>query len=126
MTAIPTHAIQPALVGRPKSRTTRAFMESSIRFSLLSCGLFSILITFSIIAVLFEESVKFFSLPEVTVKEFIFGTVWAPLLGAQKHFGIWPLVCGTLVVGVVVALFALPCGAITAIYLSEYAPRKLR
>jgi phosphate transport system permease protein len=48
------------------------------------------------------------------------------LLGAQKHFGIWPLICGTLLVTGVAMLFALPFGLITAIYLSEYAPRRLR
>lgn len=122
----PVPPARPALLGRPRSRASRAFMEGSIRFSLMVCGVFSIAITFAIIAVLFSESYKFFNLPDVTLSEFAFGTKWAPLLGAQKHFGVWPLILGTIVVGVVAALFALPCGAITAIYLSEYAPRPLR
>jgi phosphate transport system permease protein len=127
MTALSTTSLQvPALIGQPRSRASRAFMESSIRLTLFACGGFSILITFAIIVVLFGESLKFFSLPDVTFSEFAFGTRWSPLLGAQKHFGVWPLVCGTMVVGAVAAVFALPCGAITAIYLSEYAPRSLR
>jgi phosphate transport system permease protein len=101
-------------------------MEGGIRLGLLVCALFSILITFSIIVVLVRESLQFFQLPEVAFLDFVLGTRWSPLLGAEKHFGIWPLICGTVVVGTVAALFALPCGAVTAIYLSEYAPRRLR
>jgi phosphate transport system permease protein len=65
-------------------------------------------------------------MPEVSLTEFLTGTTWSPLLGAQKHFGIWPLITGTLLVTAIAAAFALPVGLVTAIYLSEYAPRKLR
>jgi phosphate transport system permease protein len=90
------------------------------------CGTFSILTTVAIIGVLATETVRFFHLPDVSISEFLFGLEWNPLLGAQKHFGIWPLICGTLLVTGVAMLFALPFGLITAIYLSEYAPRRLR
>jgi phosphate transport system permease protein len=127
MTALAANSIaQPTASGTPRSRFGRALAERSIRVTLFFCGGVSILITFAIIAVLFEDSIRFFRLPDVTFWEFITGTRWSPLLGAQKHFGIWPLVIGTLVVTLVAALFALPCGAITAVYLSEYAPRNLR
>lgn len=62
----------------------------------------------------------------VTLSEFLFGVKWNPLLGADKHFGIWPLVTGTLLVTGVAMLFAVPGGLLTAIFLSEYAPRRLR
>lgn len=127
MTTLPLKSdVLPAAAGRLRSRATQRFMEGSIRATLFTCGAFSILITFAIIAVLVEESIDFFRLPEVRVWDFLTGAVWSPLLGAQKHFGIWPLVTGTMVVTMVAALFALPCGAITAIYLSEYAPRRVR
>jgi phosphate ABC transporter permease protein PstC len=58
--------------------------------------------------------------------EFFFGLHWSPLLGAQQHFGVWPLICGTLMVTVVAMLIAGPLGLITAIWLSEYAPMRLR
>ncbi|HVZ94196.1 MAG TPA: phosphate ABC transporter permease subunit PstC [Phycisphaerales bacterium] len=90
------------------------------------CGVFAALITVSIIAVLLVETVAFFQRPEASVTDFFFGTKWSPLLGAEKHFGIWPLVCGTLVVTAVAAVVALPFGLATAIYLSEYAPARLR
>jgi len=61
-----------------------------------------------------------------SVVEFLFGTRWEPLLGAQRHFGILPLVGGTLMVTVIAALFAMPIGLITAVFLSEYARERTR
>ena len=60
------------------------------------------------------------------LRDFLLGTKWNPTLGEEKHFGIWPLICGTMWVTVIAMAVALPLGLITAIYLSEYAPRKLR
>ncbi|MBX3355978.1 MAG: phosphate ABC transporter permease subunit PstC [Phycisphaeraceae bacterium] len=62
----------------------------------------------------------------VSPTEFLFGTRWEPLLGAERHFGVLPLVTGTLMVTVIAAAFALPIGLITAIYLSEYAKERTR
>ena len=115
-----------ARVGRPKSKVVRRAWEGSVYTSLIACGSVSILTTIAIIVVLFTETFRFFQLPGVTVTGFLFGLEWNPLLGAEKHFGIWRLICGTLLVTGVAMLFALPFGLITAIYLSEYAPRSLR
>jgi len=104
----------------------RGLWEGGVMTSLIICGTFSILTTVSIIVVLFSEARKFFALPEVTMADFFFGLEWNPLLGAEKHFGIWPLICGTFLVTGVAMLFALPFGLVTAIFLSEYAPRQLR
>ncbi len=87
---------------------------------------FSIAITVAIIRVLFGEAARFFQQDGVSLGEFFFSTQWNPLLGGQKHFGVWPLVCGTLLVAAVAMAVALPLGLITAIYLSEYAPPRLR
>ncbi|MEC9374377.1 MAG: phosphate ABC transporter permease subunit PstC, partial [Planctomycetota bacterium] len=62
----------------------------------------------------------------VTFGEFITGREWNPLLGAEKHFGIWPLIAGTALVAGIAMCIAIPFGLITAIFLSEYAPRRLR
>jgi phosphate transport system permease protein len=63
---------------------------------------------------------------EVTPLEFLTETRWSPLLGEEKHFGIWPLITGTLLITLIAAIFALPIGLVTAIFLSEYAPSWLR
>jgi phosphate transport system permease protein len=91
-----------------------------------AAAVLTILTTLGIIGILLEETRRFFIMPEVSVAEFFFSTRWEPLLGEEKHFGIWPLVCGTVLVTAVSACLALPFGLITAIYLSEYAPARLR
>lgn len=113
-------------IGRPRSVRLRKLRESLIVLLLGGCALFSVLVTLGIIFVLARETWTFFGLEEVSVSEFFLGTEWSPLLGAEKHFGIWPLVSGTLLVTGVAAIVAIPLGLITAVFLSEYAPRKLR
>lgn len=112
--------------GRVRARFWRMWKERAIVGSLSACGLFTIGTTIAILFVLFRESWAFFAADGVTVKEFVTGTQWSPLLGSTKHFGVWPLVMGTLVITGVAMMVALPLGLITAIYLSEYAPRRLR
>ncbi len=93
---------------------------------LIGCGVFSIATTLTIIVILSVEALRFFRLDEVSFWGFISGTKWSPLLGAEKHFGVWPLICGTLLVTAVAMAVALPLGLITAIWLSEYAKPKVR
>ncbi len=100
--------------------------EWIVKSGLVGCTLFSVLITVSIVVLLMWQSVLFFNYDEVTVSKFLFGTKWNPLLGTSKSFGVLPLVCGTLLVTVIAMMVALPLGLITAIFLSEYAPRRLR
>jgi len=109
-----------------RARRVQAWRERLIEAGLVGCGLFTVTITFLIIAVLAKETISFFMLDQVSLWEFITGTQWNPLLGAQKHFGVWPLICGTLLVTVVAMMVALPLGLITAVYLSEYAPKNVR
>ncbi len=44
----------------------------------------------------------------------------------EKHYGIAPLLAGTLVTSVIGLLVAVPLGTIIAIYLSEFAPHRVR
>jgi phosphate transport system permease protein len=119
-------AAQAARRGRVRSTATRAFRERLIRAALALSALFSVAITGSILLILSWETFHFIALPEVRLTDFLLGTTWSPLLGAERHFGIWPLVCGTLLVAGVGAAFALPVGLVSAIYLSEYAPPRVR
>lgn len=109
-----------------KSVVLRRFRERGIMSGLISASVFTTLVTVAILWVLFEETLGFFRLDEVTVTQFFFGLEWNPLLGAEKHFGIWPLITGTLMVTLIAMLVAIPLGITTAVYLSEYAPAKLR
>jgi phosphate transport system permease protein len=101
----------------------REIREFAIEKLLLLCAAGSILITAGIIAVLLFETAAF--LRQVPITEFLFGTEWTPLF-YEKHFGILPLVSGTLLASGIAMVVALPAGLLTAIYLSEYAPAAVR
>jgi len=86
-------------------------------------SLVSIFATVGIIAVLSFEAFAFFK--EVSLLKFFTDTQWTPLF-VKKHFGILPLLCGTLLTTLIAMLIALPVGLISAAYLSEYASEKAR
>ena len=100
--------------------------EAVIYAGLYFCGLFSLLITAAILVVLVRETSRFFAADNVTIENFLLSTRWNPLLGEDKSYGIWALICGTMWVTVIAMAVALPLGLITAVYLSEYAPAKVR
>jgi phosphate transport system permease protein len=104
-------------------RTTRTIVEFVIERTLFLSAAASILVTLGIIAVLLVETVEF--LREVSIVEFLFGTVWTPLF-YDSQFGVLPLLVGTLLTSAIAMLVALPAGLITAVYLSEYAPFLVR
>jgi phosphate transport system permease protein len=97
--------------------------EKIIEGVLMLCAAVSILTTFGILWVLISESSMFFS--KVPLSDFLLDTQWTPLF-ADKHFGILPLVTGTVLTTLIAILVALPVGLTIAIYLNEYAPRSFR
>jgi phosphate transport system permease protein len=101
----------------------RSAREAIIGGALFSAGAVSILTTAGIVAVLVWESLAFFR--RVSVEEFLTGTVWTPLFQPQ-HFGVLPLLAGSILVALIAALIAIPLGLGSAIYLSEFAPARLR
>lgn len=106
-----------------KQKTSKKIKEGIIETILFLSAFSSVLITISIVLILSYESFGFFK--EVPLKEFLTGTQWTPLFSEPK-FGILPLVTGTLLTTAIALLVALPLGLISAIYLSEYAPHKVR
>ncbi len=83
----------------------------------------SVAITFAIVYLLVRESLTFFE--HVSIVEFLTGTQWTPLF-FDAQYGILPLVSGTLVIAGIALLVAVPGGTIVALYLSEFAPHRLR
>jgi phosphate transport system permease protein len=98
-------------------------LEWIIERLLFLCAALSVLTTAGIIVVLAVETFAF--LREVSIVEFLTGTEWTPLF-ANQHFGVLPLVVGTLLVSAIAMVVALPMGLLSAIYLSEYAPSGVR
>jgi len=119
---------KPAVLQRRQFRSlaTTRFREWFILAALAGCTAFTLLITATIVCLLVGQTIQFFSMPETSVSDFLFGLNWSPTLGNEKLFGIWPLVCGTMWVTVIAMCVALPLGLVTAIYLSEYSPKGLR
>lgn len=116
-TAIGKPESEPNLNKRPR------VAESIIQGFLFLCGGISILTTIGIVFFLGEEALRFFASPEVNLFEFLTGSKWQPHLGI---FGILPLLNSTLMTTFIAMLVALPLGMFVAIYLSEYAPHKVR
>lgn len=65
------------------------------------------------------------SLPALSEVEFtnLLSARWYPI---ENHFGVLPLIGGSLIITIGATMIALPFGVGTAIYLSEIAPRWLR
>ena len=101
----------------------RNLMERFIEFGLLCSGLVAIFITMAIVYVLVSEAIPFFQY--VSIKDFLTDTVWTPNYSI-KHYGILPLISGTLTTTGIALIVAVPLGTITAIYLSEFASHKVR
>jgi len=122
----PGGARESPRIGQHFSRTQRRgvrLREALIHGALLGCSLLSILTTIGIIGVLIFETIAFFR--EVPLWSFLTDTQWTPLF-ADKHFGIMVLASATLLTSVIALLVAMPIGLLAAIYLSEYAPDRLR
>jgi phosphate transport system permease protein len=106
-----------------RRRLVRSGLERGTELLLFLSALCSVAVTCGIVAILFYESLAFFA--HVPLTEFFTDTLWTPLF-ADPHYGILPLVAGTLVTTGVALAVALPIGTIVAVYLSEFAPPTLR
>ncbi len=103
----------------------RDAQEVVVRIFLALCAMVTVLTTVGIVAVLGVETVRFFSASGVNPIAFVTGTELDPD-GDPPRFGIFPLIWGTVAIAFGASLIALPIGLLSAIYLSEYAPRWLR
>ena len=107
---------------RARRRTQRT-REWIIEKLLFTSAVVSVFTTFAILAVFLFEAVGFFQI--VSIVEFFTETRWTPLFQPQ-HFGVLPLILGTVLVTIIALAVAAPIGLGSAIFLSEYAPDRLR
>jgi len=108
---------------RLAGRRARILRERAIEAVLFLAALVSVFTTVGIVYILISESVVFFQ--RVPLVDFLTDTQWTPLFD-DAHFGIMVLLSGTLTSSLVALCIAIPLGTIIAIYLSEFAPFKLR
>lgn len=109
----------------------RHSVEKVFNATLFICSSIAIFTTFGIVFSVLFESIAFFQ--KVPISEFLFGTHWSPQIairadqtGASGSFGVIPLIVGTLLISFIALLIAVPIGLMSAIYLSEYASRRVR
>lgn len=108
--------------GPSRFRTVRDWM---VRAFLAASAFVTVLTTVGIVAVLGVETVRFFSGSGVGPLQFLLGRTLDPD-AETPQFGILPLIYGTFVIAAGSSVIALPIGLLSAIYLSEYAPRRAR
>lgn len=94
-----------------------------MKLALLLCGVLSVATTLGIVGSLLFEAVAFFR--RVSPWEFLTGTEWRPTF-SPASFGVLPLVSATIQIAIVAVAFAFPLGLGAAIYLSEFASRRVR
>lgn len=113
----PIYGIDPAFLRRRKVKDHLA------RAILLIAASVSILVTAGIVYILVSESLTFFG--QISIFDFLTDTQWTPLF-TNARYGIMPLLTATMLASGIALLFAVPAGTILAIYLSEYAPARVR
>ena len=122
--ALGLKAIHPGHRARPA-------VERVIRWGLILSASIAILTTLGIVLSVLFEALRFFQ--KVPLTEFLFGLEWSPQIairtdqvGSSGAFGIAPLFAGTLMIAAIALLVAVPVGLLSAIYLGEFASRRVR
>jgi phosphate transport system permease protein len=114
-----------------RHQRARNAVEQLIRVVLIICSSIAILTTIGIVLSVLFESIRFFH--AIPITDFLFGLKWSPQtairpdqVGSSGAFGAIPLFAGTMLISFIAMMVAVPIGLLSAVYLSEYAPRKFR
>jgi len=102
---------------------TRQTKEIIIKYIFFIFALVSIIVLGLIVFSLFREGLPIFG--KVSVSNFLLGMEWYPTADPPL-FGIFPLIVGSLIVTFFATFVAVPLGVLTAIYISEIAPRAVK
>lgn len=109
----------------------RHSVERAVTWFMMFSSLIAIITTGGIVASLLFEAGRFFTMVPVT--EFLTGLRWEPQIAmradqvaGQGAFGVLPVLFGTFVISAIAMIVAVPIGILSAIYLTEYAPRSMR
>ena len=112
-----------------RSSTSNKIFEQVVMTLLVGCGVFSLAITVGIIALLVTQSYGFFNNADLAIDPYTFLTDTRWTIGQTQgtpRYGILPLVSGTFRITGIAMMISLPIGLICAIYLSEYASKRVR
>ena len=96
-------------------------IDNIMRYVFFVCSIFSVIVVFSICIFIFIYSIPIFK--EVGFFKFVFGMNWSP---SSKHFGIFPMIVGSVYITILSTLLGGGFGFFTAVYISMFAPNKLK
>ena len=106
-----------------KQPLTRHIREIIMRKLFAFFAALSVLLLGMIVLFLFREGIPLFK--QISVSQFLFGSAWYPTYDPPEY-GIWPLIVGSLIVTLFACLIAVPFGILSAIYISEIAPARIK
>jgi phosphate transport system permease protein len=106
-------------------------VEGILTVILVACSTIAIFTTIGIILSVLYEAIRFFNV--IPIAHFLFGLDWSPQMairadqvGSSGAFGAVPVFLGTILISAIAMVVAVPIGLMSAIYLSEYAGKRLR
>ena len=115
--------------GGPLTASKPRLGERAVLALLWMCAAISVVTTVGIVVVLFGEAASLFRIEGVSVVEFFTDDAFRPFTdpsSEQFRIGVLPLLNSTLLITGIAMLVAVPLGLGSAIYLSEYAPPRVR
>ena len=114
-----------------RDKRSRNAVEQIVQIFLIASSTVAIFTTLGIVLSVLFEAIRFFE--SVPLSSFLFGLEWSPQMairqdqvGSSGAFGAIPLFAGTLLISLIAMLVAVPIGLMSAIYLAEYAGKKVR
>ncbi len=102
----------------------RNAVEYAILALLMLASTIAILTTVGIVLSMLFETFNFFEL--YPWRDFFFGLEWRPSFEGGSDLGLIPLLWGTLYVSFIALLVAVPIGLFAAVYMAEYATKRVR
>ncbi len=96
-------------------------IDNIMKYVFFICSIFSVIVVFSICIFIFIYSLPIFK--ETGFLKFVFGMDWSP---SAKHFGIFPMIVGSVYITILSTLLGGGFGFFTAVYISMFAPNRLK
>jgi len=107
-----------------KDFRARNRVEQVILGLLIAASTIAILTTVGLVYSMLSETINFFT--QYPASGFFFSLTWSPNFRGDSELGVWPLIWGTLYISLVSMIVAVPIGLFAAIYLAEYATKRVR
>ena len=106
-----------------KSKGLRAAFERGMQILFLLCGILAVAFVLFISIYLIIAGLP--AIREVGLKEFLFGTRWAPTYKADPAYGILPFILTSIYGTAGAVVIGVPVGLMPAVFLAKMAPPKV-